>query len=132
MWLLANLRSVHSLPIQVIAAGSVVTFGLNFLNPATDLFGSMPQTYRLFAVIAPEWAWGCGYVAAGSSWLIGMAIGCRMLANIGAVLTMFCRLSLIVLLGMTVGFATPAMIDHTWWLILCIVADWRRRSGTSP
>ena len=131
MWHLRQLRSVIALPVQLVASGSMVAFGLAFLNPLTESF-AQNRNYAVMASLADEAFYGCVFVAAGGLWILGLALGCGWLANVGAILTIFCRTTLFVLIGIGSNWQSPALSDFAFWVVLCCVADWRRSRGRSP
>lgn len=106
-----------------------MTFGLILLNPATDTFALRGTTYAAMSALAPEEYWGFAFVVAGLLWLLGLVFSKPALANIGAAMTIFARLTLLFLVGISSNWSSPGLADFAWWAVLACVGDWRRRNG---
>lgn len=125
MWL----RRLLSSPTQLISAGAISSWGLQLLNPWLD--DSSGRVYLALSALAPEWFWGSVFVSAGALWLAGLCCDRPRVAIVGATLTIGCRLMMLVLTGITTGWTAAGIPDFAWWVVLALVGDWRRRSGSS-
>lgn len=123
----ARLRLRAGAPVQVVAAGSMASYGLWLLNPYIDNFALQPNL-RTLAALGPEWAWGLAFLASGLCWLLGMACARPGLAGLGASATLFCRLLQFCLIGSGTGWQVAGVVDFAWWVILTFLADWRRHT----
>lgn len=112
-------------PVQVVVAASMVSYGLAFLNPLTDAFGQN-RNYAAMAAIANEATFGLFFVVAGGSWLAGVALGYRWLADAGALMTLVSRSTVFLLVGTGSNWQSPGVSDFFFWVVLCLIADWRR------
>ena len=102
--------------LELVSALALVLFGLWMFNPWVDTFERYTN-YAYLGAVAPEWAWGFGFMFFGLLDLFGLGRGSVRLRRWGMLGVFTCRLFLLAAVAYQTGGVAQGVPEFAMWTL---------------